>query len=304
MKKKKTVIAGLTRNPLLIVAVLFMADCTELIDIRTDNSPPVIVIYGELTNELKHQEVNVSRSSPYFADEPNEGISGAVVKVNAFSFTENDTVPGLYLSDIAFAADTLVTYSLSVEVEGKTYTAKTEILRPIMPDSLTFQTMTMMGVGTHILSIHFQDTPQENYYLLHTIYKDSAQDYKDTLLTAKLSRYSISDNERLFKGQYQHKMVRNFADFSTRENEVNMGDGDEQSRRIYLKSGDSLEVTLSLIPKGFYDFIRQCKNEKDGENPMFGGPASNIETNISNGGVGYFAGYYSAGTAIKFTGAK
>ncbi|GHT49713.1 hypothetical protein AGMMS49982_03680 [Bacteroidia bacterium] len=309
MKKKKTVIAGLTRNPLLIVAVLLVASCTELIDIRTDNSPPVIVIYGELTNELKQQEVNVSRSSPYFDGVPNERISDASVTVSAsngglWQFLPCDTVPGLYRSDTPFAADTLVTYSLSVEVDGKTYTAETEILRPIMPDSLSFQTMTMMGVRTHILSIHFQDTPQNNYYLLHTTYKDSAQDYKDTLLTAKLSRYSISDNERLFQGQYQHKMVRNFADRSTKDNEVSMGDGDEQNRRIYLQSGDSIEVTLSLIPKGFYDFIRQCKNEQNGENPMFGGPASNIETNISNGGVGYFAGYYSAGVATKFTGAK
>ncbi|GHT01503.1 hypothetical protein AGMMS49525_02370 [Bacteroidia bacterium] len=305
MKKKKTVIAGLTRNPLLMVTMLLMAGCTEPFDIRTDNSPPVVVIYGELTNELKHQEVNVSRSSPYFDDEPNKGIADAIVKVSAsdgksWQFLP-DTLSGLYLSETPFAVDILVTYSLSVEVAGETYTAKTEIPRPIMPDSLSFQTTEMMGVRAHILSIHFQDTPQDNYYMLHTTYKDSVEGYKDTLLTAKLSRYSISDNERLFKGQYQHKMVRNFGDRSTKDKEVNMGDGDEQNRRIYLQSGDSIEVTLSLIPKGFYDFIRQCKNEKGGENPMFGGPASNIETNISNGGAGYFAGYYSARLATKFT---
>ncbi|GHT41055.1 hypothetical protein AGMMS49965_10260 [Bacteroidia bacterium] len=288
------------KQTLLFLAV-FLASCTELIDIRTDNSPPVVVIYGELTNELKQQAVNVSRSSPYFDDEPNKGISGAVVKVNEYSFKENDTIPGLYLSDIQFAADTLVTYSLSVEVEGKTYTAQTEILRPITPDSLSFETMEMMGMRAHLLSIHFQDTPQDNYYLLHTTYKDSEKNYKDTLLTEKLSRYSISDNERMFQGQYQHKMVRNFADISNKDREVNMGDGDEQNRRIYLKPGDSVAVTLSLIPKGFYDFIRQCKDEQEGENPMFGGPASNIETNISNGGVGYFAGYYSVGLDTIFT---
>ncbi|GHT21746.1 hypothetical protein AGMMS4957_10950 [Bacteroidia bacterium] len=288
------------KQTLLFLAV-FLASCTEPFDISTDNSPPVVVIYGELTNELKQQAVNVSRSSPYFDDEPNKGISGATVKVNEYSFTEHDT-PGLYLSDIPFAADTLVTYSLSVEVEGKTYTAQTEIPRPITPDSLTFQTTEMMmGVRVHILSIHFQDTPQDNYYMLHTTYKDSEKDYKDTLLTAKLSRYSISNNERLFQGQYQHKMVRNFGDISTKDKEVNTGDGDEQNRRIYLKPGDSVAVTLSLIPKGFYDFIRQCKDEQEGENPMFGGPASNIETNISNGGVGYFAGYYSVRLDTIFT---
>ena len=103
---------------IFIFLAVLLAGCTEPFDIRTDNSPPVVVIYGELTNELKHQEVNVSRSSPYFDDEPNKGISGAIVTVNAFSFTEHDTIPGLYLSDTPFAVDSLVTYSLSVRVEG------------------------------------------------------------------------------------------------------------------------------------------------------------------------------------------
>jgi hypothetical protein len=37
----------------------------------------------------------------------------------------------------------------------------------------------------------------------------------------------------------------------------------------------------------------------NGENPFFGGPASNIITNISNGGLGYFTTY--AGSTAETT---
>ncbi|GHT13657.1 hypothetical protein AGMMS4956_10180 [Bacteroidia bacterium] len=43
--------------------------------------------------------------------------------------------------------------------------------------------------------------------------------------------------------------------------------------------------------KGYYNFILQCQDEKEGGSSFFSSPASNINTNISNGGIGYFSCY-------------
>jgi len=67
--------------------------------------------------------------------------------------------------------------------------------------------------------------------------------------------------------------------------------GNMDSYYDYVKQGDKITLCISLIEKGYHDFLLQCQSERRGENPFFGGPASNITTNITNGGVGYFAAF-------------
>jgi hypothetical protein len=63
---------------------------------------------------------------------------------------------------------------------------------------------------------------------------------------------------------------------------------------MFLSSGDEVIVEYNRVEKGYYNFIEQAQHVKNGENPMFGGPPSNIQGNISNGAVGYFAAYSPA----------
>jgi hypothetical protein len=309
MKKffgRNTVIAGkrsATRNPMTGVILLFLATaCTEPFYIKTDDSPPVMVIYGELTNEVKHQEVMVSRSSPYFDDEPNQGISGAQVIVRSseneiYPFVENDTLPGLYYSRDTFGARTGLTYSLSVEVDfdedgiPDIYEASTTVLPLVAVDSLTIEPVELFGHKNHILYIHFNDysSEEKNFYLFRVIYNDTLNYNK------KLSDYMITD-DGIFNGQQIKGNIGLFDDISEWEKDTEKA----RENSTYLQTGDVLTTELSQIPEGFYHFINQCQREKSGENPMFGGPASNIVTNISNGGVGYFTGYCVTRTSIVF----
>jgi hypothetical protein len=278
---------------------LFLIGCTEPFDIKTDDSPPVIVIYGELTDEFKNQTVMISRSSPYFDDEPNRGISGAEVTIQSsndeiYHLLENDSIKGLYYSKTQFSAQIGVNYSLSVEVDfdhdgiPDKYEASTTILPVVIPDSLTLEPVEMFGHKNYFLYMHFQAPPEETYYLFKI-------NYNDSLVTAKLSRYLISD-DALFRGQYAKGNLYRFDDISNWETDPE----ENREHSIYLQPGDEIEARVSLISKGYFDFINQCQGEQSGENPMFGGPASNIATNISNGGVGYFSGYCIARTSILF----
>ncbi|MDR0682742.1 MAG: DUF4249 domain-containing protein [Dysgonamonadaceae bacterium] len=284
-----------------LVLLIFLMACTEPFDIKTTDSPPVIVIYGELTNEFKYQEIKVSRSSPYFDNEPNVGISNAKVTIrssnnNIYQLEENDSIQGLYHSEHKFGAQTGVSYSLSVEVDfnndGVTdkYEASTYISPAITPDSLTLEPIELAGNKNYLLYMHFQALPEESYYLFKI-------NHNDSVLTTELSNYLIS-NDILFRGQYVKGNLYYFNDIANQEK-----DSEERRRySAYLQSGDRIEAKIGVISKKYYDFITQCQKEKSGENPMFGGPASNIITNISNGGAGYFTGYHTERANIVFKG--
>ncbi|GHT13855.1 hypothetical protein FACS189432_07360 [Bacteroidia bacterium] len=279
--------------------ILFFFACTAPIDIETDDSPPVVVIYGVLTDELKYQEVKVSRSSPYFDNEPNSGISGAYVTVRSsdntvYPFLESDSIPGLYYSQSEFGAQIGMDYFLTVEVDFNIdgimdkYEAETTILPVPAIDSLTIEPVEMFGHKNHILYVHAQDPPEKNFYLFNVFHNDS-------LLTQKLADLPVSDDE-LFNDQYIKGDIYFFDDISEWEKDTE----ETRKRSVYLQPGDKIDLQLGLISQGYFDFINQCRSGKNGENPLFGGPASNIATNISNGGVGYFAGYAISRKSIVF----
>ena len=275
----------------LILCSLIFPSCTEEITIHTDNSEPVIVIYGILTDRLDYQSVKINTSSPYFDDQPNKAISGAEVTItdsenNEYTLLESKSEPGIYLTTTRWSAQIGVDYFLRVEVDfdsdgvTEVYEASTSIL-PVVDDfSIEVRPINIMGHKNYSIDLYAYETPGEDYYLCKYLVNDS-------LVTAKISRYQVLD-DTMFDGQYINQLTLTyFDDVSEWE------DDDEEQRKesVYIKSGDKIELQMSKIPKGYYNFISQCQKEMSGSNPFFGGPASNITTNISNGGAGYFSGY-------------
>jgi hypothetical protein len=276
--------------------VWLLVSCVEPFEIRTDNSSPVIVIYGCLTDEMAYHRIQVSTSSPYFDTQLNRGISGAEVRITSsddqvFVFEEVDTVPGLYLTTTKMAGIPGETYLLSVETDfdndgvKEIYTATSTMLSTVAVDSIELKNIQLMGYRFYFLNLYAQDPPTEDYYLCR--YK-----VNDSLIMSRINQLSSMD-DRAFNGQYINGMsVQQFWDISERDRiESADDDDDDGTRRIYLSPGDVVNFSLSRIEKGYYNFITQCRKEMRGENPFFGGPPSNIDTNISNGGIGYFATY-------------
>jgi hypothetical protein len=274
----------------LLYLFLLLAACTERIDIETEDSKPVIAIYGIINDELEYQEIRISKSSPFFDDQPNAGVSGASVTVTSsegarYEFVEHEHMPGYYHSS-RWTAKAGVRYDLTVTVDfdhdGTTeqYKAFTTILPPTYLDSIKFVPAKVMGHLNYLLLAYGQDAVSEDYYLFRFTVNGSS-------ISEKLSRYVITD-DALFNGQKIDGLIlRWFDDISNWENDT----PENRVNSVYLKTGDKLEMKMSLIPKGYYDFIEQCVAEIRRENPLFGTPPANIVTNISNGGVGYFSGY-------------
>lgn len=270
---------------------VLLVSCTETIEIKTDNSPPVIVIYGCLTDDLTHQTIRVSSSSPYFDKEPNPSISGAEVQITPsegelIRFRESSTVPGLYESIEPVAGVPGITYLLSVETDfnndgaAETYTASSTMPHPVRIDSMQIKHVKAPVFEGYDLYIYAQDPPTTDFYLANYRVNDS-------LATAKISMHSMIKDD-IINGQYLNGF--SLMIFQDLEYEIEQGE-DIEDDRVYLKEGDKVTLEFSRVEKGFYYFISQCQHEMEGENPFFGGPASNIETNISNGGTGFFTSY-------------
>jgi hypothetical protein len=265
--------------------MLFFGSCTEPIDIKTANSEPVIVIYGCLSEDTVYQNIRVTMSSPYFELEPNQPVSNAIVSIQSsdnqiFELIET-AEKGLYQTTTPMAAVTGITYQLTVSVDPDQngilthYEATATMQKPYPIDSIKIEEMYIMGYKHYFLNLYAQEEEGPDYYCARAIINDSLQ-------SVKLSRYAAFSDLSI-DGKYLDGltifMLEDYENEQVDDNPVN----------IFVKPGDKITFCISLIEKGYHDFILQCQNEQRGENPFFGGPASNITTNISNGGIGYFA---------------
>jgi len=268
-----------------------IVSCTAPIDIQTRNSEPVVIIYGCLTNEFKRQYIRITRSSPYFYEGSNQAITDAEVKLTSSNGREYRFVSdtnGYYFSQRRFAASPGVTYRLSVEIDDnkdgeiELYEAETTINPAVPVDSIAVNTISIMGFSHHSLVFYMQEPAEtENYYLFKFIINDS-------ISNERISDYLVS-NDQIYNGEYIPGANITFFEDATDPNVIERNQDNES---VYMvKPGDRIRLQLMNIEKGYYHFINECISEKYGENPFFGGPPSNICTNLSNGAIGYFSSY-------------
>lgn len=268
---------------------LTFTSCTEVIDIKTDNSKPVIVIYGTVTDEYTYQEVKINSSAGYFDNKANPKISGAKVTITSgndeYILNEVNGTPGLYRSAVKFSGVPGNTYKLKVEVDynadgvNEVYEAAAEMQGKVSLDSIQIGRQLVSQYLYFPVKIFAQDPSSEDYYLCRYQINDSVYN--------KISRYVVFDDTSV-NGQYIDGLPIGYFPDSKERSKYSDSDAKEMT---FMTEGDHVKWQLSRITKGYFRFLIQCQQEKNGEDPFFGGPLSNIETNISNGGIGYFAAF-------------
>ncbi len=155
---------------LFILLGLLSTTCTEEIDIDDQLSfEDAIVVEATITNELKYQQIKITRTFKFEDDGP-KAESNADVKIvdsanNTFIFTEQ--APGVYLSNINFKAQLNTDYQLMITTEGRSYTTlQSQLSNPTQIDQL-YASREVNSVGNEIMSIFvdsFDATRQSNYY--------------------------------------------------------------------------------------------------------------------------------------------
>lgn len=101
--------------------------CVEPFEIEAENFESALVIEGTITNEFKHQEIELSRTFALDAEGPNPEINAQVKVVdlagNSYQFKEEE--PGVYRSFQQFSAKRNSAYQVEITTsDGRNYSSE------------------------------------------------------------------------------------------------------------------------------------------------------------------------------------
>ncbi len=259
-----------TTSPVwLVVFVIFIASCTERIDIETEDAPPRLVIYGYITTDTMQHSIRITRSAGYFVTDSPEGISNAEVRLltddTIIPLVENDTVPGLYQTNADIYGICGKTYTLDILLDfdndhvQEHYQASAYLTNINYIDSISLQPSTILKDYVEIL-LYAQDEPEENFYSIFVSINDS-------VTNPTINKFFVMD-DLFFNGTYMNGVPCYYLD-----------QRDEDEGEI-LHVGDKVTLNINAISKEYATYISNVQSEIRGFNPIFGGPPANVETNI------------------------
>ncbi len=179
---------------------VWLLNCTEPFKLKTESFEDVIVVEATITDELKKQEIKISRTYLLENDSPSYEKNANVIiedsNLNTYDFSE--TSNGIYVSNIPFKAVEGVTYKLVITTkDGKKYVSSEELLAPKAEiDSLYAELVNVNGeLGVQVLvdgndysgqaqffRYEYEETykivvPYFSYYDVSFIFNDTTKEY-------------------------------------------------------------------------------------------------------------------------------
>jgi len=154
---------------LLTLLTILFSGCTETFPLVTNTYEEIIVVEATLTNELKNQEIKITKTSK-FEDEEVAVETGAKVVVkdeqgNEFLFVESS---GVYKSQIAFQAVPENKYTLEITTkDGKIYQSNPQTMTAVNPIQSVVPALAANKEGQTGVQINvntFDPTRSSNYY--------------------------------------------------------------------------------------------------------------------------------------------
>jgi hypothetical protein len=241
----------------LIISVVLLSSCEKVIDLELENADPLIVIEGTISNQNENHFVRISKTIPFEQSASFNGVKGAQVTLKSsagLSVALTEVTEGIYRSPRLRGTPGL-TYTLDVLVEGKTYSAKSTMPSPVIPDSVGFKTLSFFGNSNIYPTVYYKDPPKiQNQY-----------------------RYILRVN-----GKLQGDLV--FEDRFNDGNAVSdviIYDGDDD-----IKSGDVVDIEMQCIDRNVFKYFFALSQIGGNGGPPVA-PANPV-SNFSNGALGIF----------------
>ena len=158
----------LLKYALQLVVLSLLASCTEPYALQSNNYENALVIEAILTNELKHQEVKLTRTYK-LGDRESEVETGAIVKIfgDDGSVYEFEEIDGIYKSILEFQAIPNLFYTLTIETSnGNNYNSSLQKLTTENTiESVTATNSVNNGVrGVQIAVNNYDPTNTSKYY--------------------------------------------------------------------------------------------------------------------------------------------
>ena len=257
----------------LIVVLMIAAACTERIDIKTNDAPPRLVIYGYISSDTMQHSIRITRSAGYFTTGSPEGVSNAAVTFtdnenNVIPLTENDTIPGLYQTAADVYGEEGKSYRLDVflDSDGENfaghYTASAYLQHIHHIDSIDLRTSDLLLFKNSVLVVLYAwNFGEDNTYSIFVAINDS-------VVNSSINRFIVMEGS-MFKELY----IDQPCYFLNQ-------DPNSEYRNEILHVGDKVTLNINAISKEYAKFISSVQSEVRTSIPIFGGPPANVETNI------------------------
>ncbi|CAD0218263.1 DUF4249 domain-containing protein [Chryseobacterium sp. JV274] len=244
------------KSYIFIALGIVLISCEKVISVDLDTAPPKLVVDASI-DWLKNttgniQKIKLSTSTGYYnADFPS--VSGATVAVTnsantVFTFIENPGT-GEYICN-NFVPVIGETYTLSINLNGETYTATDKMIgAPKIENNIVQNNEGGMAGDEIEITYYYQDNPAEtNYYIFS------------------------NKNPHIAFPEYQV------------ENDENNNGG---LTSVYysnkdLKSGEVVNIKLYGISKRYYDYFRKILNASGADTGPFSTTPTSVYGNISN----------------------
>ncbi len=253
---------GKIKYQVLLAAIMLICatSCQKVIELKLDNAQPQLVIEGIVTNQLINQTVKISQSVPFDNSNVFPPVSGAVVTIadnhgNTYNLTESSTA-GTYTS-IKFQGHTGYTYTLTVQLNGKTYTAASIMPGQVRFDDLTYKD-SFFDSAKKIMTVHYLDPVNvaNQYHFLLFINNVQAK-------TVLVNDDSFSNGKYVDYDLYQDKSD--------------------------IRVGDNVMVEAQCVDRNVFLYWFSLSQQQDNGNA--GPTPSNPPSNLSNGALGYFSAH-------------
>ena len=278
---------------LIAVLFIFLSSCEKAISFKPKNAEPLVVVEATIENG-QPPVVILSKSLDYFSKISedllaNSFIRNATIDVSNGTLTHrlkeypvplgNGYVLYYYSTDssnlaTAFNGEFATAYSLSITIDGKTYTSNTTI--PALAkkiDSLWWEPAPHNEDTTKVVLMgRATDPPGLGNYIRYFTRVNNGPFYPG--LT------SVFDDQIVDGKTYSIQI----------EKGVNRNQDIDFDNYSFFSRGDTVTVKLCNIDKATFDFWRTMEFAYASVGNPFSSPTK-VLSNISGNGLGYFAGY-------------
>jgi len=264
----------------LLAVVLALSSCTEPIelDLNTDENVR-LVVDAHLTTAAKAHLVYLTETRDYFTSGSAIPATGAMVSFSDGTTSETliENEPGYYYTSNTYAGEVGKTYTLTIEYNGKTHKAVSEILpvAPLLDVYYEDYIHLDMGEDEDVSVIEGPNGEEifENHYDIYgvSVEPDTPGNHYLWFLNKNGERYTTRFEDWFF----------------TNDNGVNGNDIDADFYDFFALPGDVIEFEQMSITKEAYDYMFGVLNEVF-RGGLFDGAPANVTTNLDNGALGFF----------------
>ena len=249
------------KNIFILVSTLLLFSCQKVIDISPNNGDEKVVIQGNLYNDSIVYVV-VTKSTGYLNKTKPLSISTAVVMLS----DGNGASEVLTWNSVKQRFESVVmkgvindNYTLKVDLEGKSYSATSELLFLDPVDSIK-----VIKQGATIFS-------EEGYYM--KLYGT---------IPTNIPKYY------LFKGYSNDSLLSGINDIHFADNKYVSGKLDGIDMRYKCKPNETAKLKIYSLTLPAYKFYEAANLQLNNDGGFFSTPAANVPSMFNNGAIGLF----------------